>query len=129
MTQPETYVQIAGHLLKKVKGYCQNQATDEPQILALAEQLSRYHLSDYAVLDEAVCRLGGCSAAADPGFHMTLALIVGEARKLRSDAFDRQPLPQVEGGVASEEHRQKCMADIRGIISKQGAKWSIPADL
>lgn len=126
MTDPPMYVQLATRVLRKVKGYCQSQSCDEPQALALAEQLKRHRLDDWLLLSEAVTRIGGSAAAADPRFHITPARIVAEARAIRNDANARAPLPAIEGGVASDDHRQKCLSEIQAVVGKQGRTWSMP---
>lgn len=126
MTDPTTYVQLATRVLRKVKGYCQNQACDEPQALALAEQLKLHGLDSWPLLSDAVTRIGGSAAATDPRFHITPARIVAEARVIRNDATARAPLAEIEGGVATDGHRQKCLAEIRALIDKQGRAWSAP---
>jgi hypothetical protein len=40
------YRRLAVRALAKIKGYCPKQSTDEPQVLALAEQLERYGIAD-----------------------------------------------------------------------------------
>lgn len=126
MTDSPTYVQLATKVLRKVKGYCQNQACDEPQALALAEQLKLHNLDSWPLLSDAVARIGGSVAASDPRFHITPARIVAEARAIRNDVTAKAPLAEIEGGVASEEHRQKCLAEIRALVDKQGRAWSAP---
>lgn len=126
MTDPRAYVQLATRVLRKVKGYCQNQACDEPQALALAEQLKLHNLDSWPLLEHAVTRIGGSAAAADPRFHITPARIIAEARAIRNDATARAPLTEIEGGLASEEHRQKCLAEIHAIVDRQGRAWTAP---
>lgn len=126
MTESHEYIRIAGQLLKKAKGYCQNQVAGEPQILALAEQLKLHGLDSWPLLSDAVTRIGGSAAATDPRFHITPARIVAEARVIRNDATARAPLGEIEGGVATDGHRQKCLDEIRALVDKQGRAWSAP---
>jgi hypothetical protein len=118
------YIKLATEVLKKVKGYCQNQATSEMQVLALAEQLDQHHLTNQDVLFDAVRRIGGSAAAADPDYRMTPARIVAEAKAVRSDDWES---PEIDNGPpASEEQREKHMARINEILAAQSRSWSIP---
>lgn len=48
------------------------------------------------------------------------------ARAAIRDDDERSPLPELMSAPASPEHREKCLAEIKRIIERQGRRWSVP---
>lgn len=89
------YRQLAVSVLKKVKAYCPNAATDEPQVLAWAENFQENRCDNGQDLLDAVKVLFTTAFATKPGFVPSPQMVSSIARERRADRNDR---------MAREEH-------------------------
>jgi hypothetical protein len=77
------YRRLAVRALAKIKGYCPKQSTDEPQVLALAEQLERYGIADLDLIAAGITKLCDTPAAESPDFVVTPRMLTTACRNLR----------------------------------------------
>lgn len=97
------YRQLAIAVLKKVKGYTQNIATDEPQVLAWAENFEINRCDDPQDLLDAVAVMYASDFAKRPGFIPAPQMVSSIARERRADRRDRErhdgpPTPELMAG-------------------------------
>jgi hypothetical protein len=113
----------------KLAGFLDDRAPhpDKGRIAAWAEQIHRHRLTRPDLMSAVQLYYDSHS-----NFPIQIGDVIELARGIRRDRGqrdDERPQLPPPGQASSPEHREKCMAEIRAVLAKQGAKWSIPKDL